>query len=153
MLYNERVTYLDFWAFNGPEYNLINKDIRMRQGFVRIGQGFVRIGQHFVRIGQYFVRMGQHFARGPSWVLQKISERCPYVVRGQELVCRSSWVHHKDVRMGQGFVCIGQAFVRDGQHFVRMGQDFVRVGQDFVRGPSDNGPRTKFCLQTILGTS
>ena len=22
MLYNERVTYLDFWAFNGPEINL-----------------------------------------------------------------------------------------------------------------------------------
>ena len=39
-----------------------------------------------------------------------------------KFVRRPSWVHHKDVRMGQGFV--------------RIGQDFVRVGQHFVRGPS-----------------
>ena len=62
-----------------------HKDVRMGQGFVRIGQDFVRVGQHFVRMGQDFVRMRQHFVRGPSWVLQKTSERCPYVVRGQDL--------------------------------------------------------------------
>ena len=129
-----------------------HKDVRMGQGFVRIGQDFALVGQHIVRKGQGFVRVGQHFVRGPSGVLKKTSERCPYVVRGQELVRRPSWVHHKDVRMEQGFVRIGQGFVRIGQHFVRMGQDLVRVGQEFVRGPSGMLQKTsKRCQIMVLG--
>ena len=106
----------------------------------------VPMGHAFVRIGEDFVCVGPYFVRGPSGFLQKTSERCPYVVCRQDLVRIPSWVHHKDVRMGPGFVRIGQDFVRVGQHFVRGPSGVLQKalkrcpylvrGQDLVRRPS-----------------